>query len=78
MIDSNYESSQNLLYAQEKTVSDQIEGCCRSAAQLIAENRGLLEALAFELLKKGVLMADDVRKIMQSAIHETKTSHAML
>ncbi len=67
LIDSNRENSQELASAQEKMVSGQIEVCCNQAARLIAENRPLLDALASELLKKGILMADDVRRIMQSA-----------
>ena len=66
LIDSEHENSPELLAAQEKTVSQQIEACCSQAARLIAENRPLLDALASELLKKGVLTADDVRQVMQS------------
>ncbi len=79
LIDSDHENSPNLLAAQERAVSQQIEVCCSRAAQLIAENRGLLDALTSELLKKGMLMADDVRRIMHpTTADETKISHAIL
>lgn len=79
LIDSDHDDSPDLLSAQERAVSQQIEACCNRAAQLIAENRGLLDALAAELLKKGVLMADEVREIMQpAAANETIISHAIL
>lgn len=79
LIDSVHENSPDLLFAQEKTVSEKIEVCCSQAARLITENRGLLDALAYELLKKGVLMTEDVQRIMQTAMaHETKTSHGIL
>ena len=79
LIDYNQENSQELTSAQEKTVFSKIEACCGRAAQLIAENRGLLDALASELLKKGVLMADDVRRIMpHDMVDETKISHDIL
>ena len=67
LIDGEFESSPELLSAQEKMVSQQIEAYCSQAARLIAENRPRLDALASALLKKGVFMAVDVRQIMQSA-----------
>ncbi len=79
LIDGEYENSPELVSAQEKTVSRQIEACCSQAARLIAENRPLLDALTSELLKKGVLMADDVRRILHAAApRETKMSYAVL
>ena len=43
-----------------------MEACAQEAERLIAADRGLLTAIANELIKKGLLLAEDIRRLKQT------------
>ena len=62
----DFELSEMLKYNQEKTINDELEKYYSQAKQLLIENRDLLDKLARELNKKKLLIADDIKKIMEN------------
>jgi len=49
---------------RERQVAMEMEQCYRKAKEIIAQNRGKLDALTEALLKQKTLLSDDVAKIM--------------
>ncbi len=73
---NNCEYSQNILSGMEQIAAVKIEECSKRAEKIIFENRELFEAVAKELLSKGLLIAEDIRRIKRTVLeHETFLSH---
>lgn len=66
LLDSMYENSQELMHLQEQAISAKMEACAQEAERLIAADRGLLTAIANELIKKGLMLAEDIRRLKQT------------
>ena len=45
-------------------IGDRLRECCERAERLLTEHRAQLDALAEELLQKGLLLAPDVRRVL--------------
>ena len=60
-----YRSSEELLSRREQLIGDRLRECCERAERLLAEHRAQLDALAEELLQKGLLLAPDVRRVLE-------------
>ena len=66
LLDSFFENSQERMRLQEEAISAKMEACAQEAERLVAANRGLLTAIANELMKKGLLVSEDIRRLKQS------------
>ena len=60
-------SSESLRERQEYQIAANLELCCHRAEQIVASHRAVLDALTQELLRKGLLVAEDVQRIVQGA-----------
>ena len=67
LIDARISNSPVLQSLQEQCISSKMEDCFLKAARLIAEHRDVLDAMTDELTQKGFLVADDVRRIVESS-----------
>ena len=66
LADGAFETSQTRLAHREQFLAKKLEECADRALRLLAENTPFFEALARELLEKGLLISDDVRRIRES------------
>ncbi|MBP5245900.1 MAG: AAA family ATPase [Clostridia bacterium] len=73
---SHYEFSTEMLSRMEQIAADKVEECYSRAQRMISENNAFFEAIAAELLKKGLLVAKDIKRIRRKiSAHETFLSH---
>ena len=77
--DKGYENSDQLRFRQEQMAALKMDECYNRALRLIAENRELLDAIAKELLQNGLLVADDVQRVIRTTSnHEAFLHHDVL
>ena len=70
------DASAEMLSRMEQIAADKAEECFSRAERIISENDGFFEAIAKELLKKGLLVAKDIKRIRRkNPTYETFLSH---
>ena len=63
LIDGMYETSGEILTRQHLFIASKMDECLNAAKRIVTENAALLDAIAKELLEKGLLTARDVQRI---------------
>ena len=66
LLESPCEDSTELLAKQEQAAGQELENCYARACEILRANRGFLDKMTVELLKRGILTSEDIHKIKNS------------